>query len=263
MIFDEPGTYQIEYTATDECGNETVADRTVIVEEPPTYRTVLYTDGTFIINESSRDEAANVALHGQPTNIYDPFDPNGATNVDKYIFNSDNIPWNSEAGSVLSVEIGSEIHPTSTAYWFYGMSYCTSIDLSNLYTSAVTNMRYMFYCWRLPSLDVSGLDTSNVTDMSGMFYCCNALTELDLSSFDTSNVTMMADMFRQCGNLKKIYASSSFDVSGVTASDAMFAQMSNNLVGGAGTVWVSYPTDKVYAHIDGGVSDPGYFTAKN
>lgn len=33
MVFDEAGTYTIEYTATDECGNTTTAERTVIVEE--------------------------------------------------------------------------------------------------------------------------------------------------------------------------------------------------------------------------------------
>ena len=37
-----------------------------------------------------------------------------------------------------------------------------------------------------------------------------------------------------------------------------------NLVGGKGTTWnESNPMDKTYAHIDGGPSNPGYFTAKN
>ena len=37
-----------------------------------------------------------------------------------------------------------------------------------------------------------------------------------------------------------------------------------SLVGGQGTTWdASNPTDKTYAHIDGGPSNPGYFTAKN
>jgi hypothetical protein len=43
----------------------------------------------------------------------------------------------------------------------------------------------------------------------------------------------------------------------------MFAYCSS-LVGGQGTTWdASNPTDKTYAHIDGGPSNPGYFTAKN
>ncbi|UKI57957.1 MAG: hypothetical protein L6V81_00295 [Clostridium sp.] len=33
-----------------------------------------------------------------------------------------------------------------------------------------------------------------------------------------------------------------------------------NLVGGAGTKYNSSHVDKAYAHIDGGTSNPGYFT---
>ena len=40
----------------------------------------------------------------------------------------------------------------------------------------------------------------------------------------------------------------------------MFANCTS-LVGGAGTAWnASNPTDKTYAHIDGGLSNPGYFS---
>jgi len=342
MVFDEAGTYQIEYTATDECGNTTNAERTVIVEAPP--RTVLYTDGTLIINERSRDIEANIAEHGQPTNVYDPFDPNGDTDVKKYIFTSYlQRPWNSQASSVRSVEIGSNIQPTSTAYWFYGMENCTSIDITGLNTSAVTNMNSMFsgcyaltsldvssfntsavtnmssmfrncqaltsldlsnfntsavtdmngmfnYCRALTSLDVSNFNTSAVTNMNGMFSACRALTSLDVSSFNTSAVTNMSSMFavcraltnldlssfntsavtnmdlmfQNCQSLTRLYASANFVVTQVSSSNNMFADMSTNLVGGAGTVWSSSnPYDKTYAHIDGGVSDPGYFTAKN
>ena len=35
------------------------------------------------------------------------------------------------------------------------------------------------------------------------------------------------------------------------------------LVGGAGTAYNGSHVDKTYAHIDGGTSNPGYFTAKN
>ena len=49
MKIDTEGTYTLRYTAEDECGNVTTEDRTVVVENI-TYRTVLYTDGTFIIN---------------------------------------------------------------------------------------------------------------------------------------------------------------------------------------------------------------------
>lgn len=366
MHFDQDGTYNLVYIAEDECGNTTLAERVV---EVFSLRTVLYPDGTFIINEKSTDQASNEALHGgTATNVYIPFDPNGATDVDKYIFaNGSSRPWNSQKASVLRVEIGSKIAPTDTKYWFADFTKCTSMDLSLLDTSNTTNMHRMFIdCYVLTALDVSNFDTSNVTDMGGMFvwckalttldvshfdtssvtdmssmfsrcnalteldvshfdtskvtdisqmfYICSALTEidvsgfvtsavtdmhnmfsgcnlvtaldvsnfdtsevtdmgnmfsgcnvisqLDLSNFDTSLVTNMASMFYACKQLSTIYASAKFVVGQVTSSGSMFQNMSTNLVGGAGTVWSSSHINVDYAHIDGGTSNPGYFTAK-
>ena len=223
MIINTAGEYTLQYTATDACGNTTTVERELTVEEPPTYRTVLYTDGTFIINESSRDEADNIALHGAATNVYDPFDPNGDTTVKKYIFTSETQrPWNSQASSVRSVEIGSNIQPTSTASWFYGMTDCTSIDLAKLDTSAVTNMKDMFNnCQALTSLDVSNFNTSAVTNMKSMFNFCQALTALYLSNFNTSAVTDMSAMFNFCQALTSLDVSN-FNTSAVTDMSSMF-----------------------------------------
>jgi len=292
MIINDAGEYTLKYTATDACGNSTVVERGLTVEAPPTYRTVLYTDGTFIINESSRDEAANVAAHGQPTNVYIPFNPNGETNEEKYIFSGiTQRPWNNERSSILSVKIGSQIQPTDTSNWFRSLSNVASISLTNLDTSNVTSMSHMFReCWKLESLDfgnsfntsnvenmsymfdecsilvdldLSGFNTSSVTTMYYMFGACRLITSLDLSSFDTSNVTSTGYMFNLCTALKTIYVSNNFNTTQVTTSTSMFSSCTN-LVGGSGTVWSdSNPRDKTYAHIDGGVSDPGYFTAKS
>ena len=83
--------------------------------------------------------------------------------------------------------------------YFSGFTKMTSIDLSSLDTSEVTNMVGMFECCEgLTSLDVSKFDTSNVTNMSGMFAWCSSLTSLDLRNFDTSEVTNMSNMFCDC-----------------------------------------------------------------
>ena len=155
--------------------------------------------------------------------------------------------------------------PTTTYDWFYNMENLQSITgISYLNTSEVTNMAWMFGgCKNLTSLDLSHFNTSQVTDMGAMFPSCKSLTSLDLSSFNTSKVTTISWMLSNCTNLRTIYVDSSWSTAAVTNSESMFAYCSS-LVGGQGTTWdASNPTDKTYAHIDGGTSNPGYFTAKN
>ena len=111
-------------------------------------------------------------------------------------------------------------------YFFY-FSKVTSIDLSALDTSEVTNMSYMFYgCWSLTSLDLSSFDTSNVTNMSNMFsgigdYSMN-IEKINVSNFDTSKVTDMSFMFNNCSRLTSLDVSS-FDTSQVTNMGFMFS----------------------------------------
>lgn len=236
MHFDQDGTYNLVYIAEDECGNTTLAERVV---EVFTVRTVLYPDGTFIINEKSTDQASNESRHGgTATNVYIPFDPNGGRDVNKYIFASNTSrPWNNEVTNVTSVEVGSAIAPTGMANWFSFMGNCEEMDLLNVDTSSVHNMR-------------------------SLFRECSALVSLDLAHFDTSQVTDMGSMFSGCSVLTTIYASPMFDVTNVTFSDFMFSTTSR-LVGGAGTAYNgNNPRDKTYARIDNPPGAPGYFTAK-
>ena len=118
----------------------------------------------------------------------------------------------------------------------------------------------MFSDSKATTLDVSNFNTSNVTNMNGMFYNSKATT-LDVSNFDASKVTNMSNMFYKATNLKTIYVSNKFNTDKVTSSTDMFSSCTN-LVGGAGTKYDSTKTDKTYARIDGGTSNPGYFTAK-
>ncbi len=183
-----------------------------------------------------------------------------------------------------------DARPSSTRAWFAGMenlcsitgltylntsevtdmegmflecSSLTSLDLSNFNTSKVTYMSFMFgYCTELTSLDLSSFNTSKVTEMMGMFLDCSSLTSLDLSSFNTSNVTEMRSLFAECVDLETITVGSGWSTAAVTESTDMFDECTS-LVGDQGTTWrESNPTDKTYAHIDGGPSNPGYFSAR-
>ena len=155
--------------------------------------------------------------------------------------------------------------PTTTSGWFYDMRNLESITgMSYLNTSEVTDMSYMFAgCEKLTSVDVSHFNTSKVIYMGRMFDLCTRLTSLDLSSFNTSHVAEMRSMFSNCSNLRTIYVGSGWSTAAVMYSTEMFWNCIC-LVGGQGTTWnSSNPTDKTYAHIDGGTSNPGYFTDKN
>ena len=106
---------------------------------------------------------------------------------------------------------------------FNNFSQVTSLDLSNLDTSKVITMFYMFKdCSSLTSLDLSNFDTSKVTDMGGMFYNCNSLTSLNLSNFDTSKVLNMGDMFKNCSKIKMINVSNKWVVNSRCATTDMF-----------------------------------------
>ncbi len=111
--------------------------------------------------------------------------------------------------------------------YFYCFDKMTSIDLSALDTSEVTDMRNMFeYCSKLTSLDVSKFDTSQVTDMENMFFDCMGLTSLDVSKFDTSEVTNMSSMFLYCNSLTSLDLRN-FDTSKVTNMENMFSYCSS------------------------------------
>ena len=142
---------------------------------------------------------------------------------------------------------------------FYNCENLTSLDLSSFDTNRVESFRYMFEeCHNLESINLSSFDTKNATEMESMFRACESLTELDLSSFDTRNVTNTYTMFADSPALRKIYVSEKWSL-GSVYGHGMFDGCPS-LVGGAGTTFDSNYIDESYAHIDGGSSNPGYFT---
>ena len=160
-----------------------------------------------------------------------------------------------------ATSINAKNYNTSNVTNMYGTFSNTVIEtlsLNSFNTSSVTSMQGMFGRTQATFIDLSSFDTNSVINMGGMFAGSQA-TSLDLSSFDTNNATNMSAMFYVSANLKTIYVSDKFDISKVTNSESMFNNCTN-LVGGAGTAYDSTKTDKTYARIDKGTSNPGYFT---
>ena len=146
---------------------------------------------------------------------------------------------------------------------FYNCSGLTSLDVTGFKTDNVTAMLCMFQdCSGLTSLDVTGFKTDNVTDMSWMFFGCSGLTSLDVTGFKTDNVTGMVGIFSGCSSLKTIYAGNGWSTANVQYGGGTFIGCTS-LVGGTGTRYDESHTDHTYARIDGGASNPGYFTEKS
>lgn len=155
--------------------------------------------------------------------------------------------------------------PTTTYDWFYGMTNLQSITgIAYLNTSEVTNMAWMFgQCFALKNIDLSHFNTANVVNMGSMFNRCEALEKIDLSNFNTAKVTNMGGMFNACSSLTTIYAGEEWSTDALNISNNMFTACSK-LVGGRGTAFATAGVDDgSYARIDGGASNPGYFTKKN
>ncbi|MBR6494818.1 MAG: BspA family leucine-rich repeat surface protein, partial [Prevotella sp.] len=164
--------------------------------------------------------------------------------------------------SIKGMEYLNTERVTTMNQMFYGCSNLTSLDVSGFKTDRVKDMWRMFGgCSNLTSLDVSGFNTEHVLYLSDMFNGCCNLTSLDVSSFNTKKVTDMNTMFCGCSNLTTIYASELWDMSNVTTSNDMFYDCPK-LVGGAGTTFDWNNMGGEFARIDGGESNPGYFTYK-
>lgn len=114
-------------------------------------------------------------------------------------------------------------------------------------------------CTKLVYADLEGCTTSSVTDMSHWFMGCTNLRELNLSGWNTSSVNSMTSMFDSCSKLEKIYVST-FVTAMASSSNNMFYGCTS-IIGGQGTTFDSGKTNRDYAHLDGGDTNPGYFSS--
>ena len=148
--------------------------------------------------------------------------------------------WTGNASSVKKVVFDasfSGFQPKSMYAWFYGMSDLTQID------------------------GLNHLDTYWVADMRSLFKGCSSIKTIDLNHFNTNNLRYADLMFNYCKNLETIYVGTSWYLTKLKSSSAMFENC-DNLVGMKGTAYSDYYyfTDASYAHVDGGAANPGYLS---
>ena len=102
--------------------------------EPMT--TVLYADGTMIINEMESDRASNLKEHGAVLAETNPLDAE----------NQDNPPWRTEvfAENAKFIYLGSPVVVKTMAEWFSGFTKLELFSSENLNASNAPNMTGMF-----------------------------------------------------------------------------------------------------------------------
>lgn len=149
------------------------------------------------------------------------------------------------------------------SYMFFECNKVDKIDLSCLNTQFVVTMEAMFFgCRNLKELNLSGINTKNVVSMEALFTSCESLELLDLSSFNTLHVKTMEAMFEFCKNLKTIYVGEGWSTENVTKGNSMFL-LCERLIGGEGTACDGFSNvDVSYARVDSH-DIPGYLTDKN
>lgn len=133
-------------------------------------------------------------------------------------------PWNYYKDDIVKVVTLPGASTTVCKQLFKGSTALSSADLSNLDTSAATDMEGMFAdCKKLKTLNMSGINTNGVHSFTKMFDGCVSLKSLDLSSFNTPSLLRTDMMFRNCSNLENL------DISNVNLAKATnVAQMFNN-----------------------------------
>lgn len=173
-----------------------------------TEMTVLFNDGTLIINELPNNRDANITTHGAVVKEYEPM---SASNV--YYFTGDDDDhyqlWYDESQDITKVEIGHSIKPYYTKLWFYGLSNMTTGNFTNLDMSDNVDMYGMFsgagsaVSSSFTLTGLSGWNISHVESIANMFYNAGVGASTwnigDLSGWNTGRVTNMGNAFAGAG----------------------------------------------------------------
>ena len=188
-------------------------------------------------------------------NNFNSFEMERATTIERIFYNCSNLN---------SIDL-TDWNVKNIKGMYGAFQYCTAltnINLKTWRTKQLTNIGAMFaYCSHLQNIDLSSFSVESVKDYSDIFRGCSALKTVNIENWNTNLVENTKYMFSGCSNLTTIYVSEDFNTNNITESTNMFSNC-NKIVGGNGTTYNSDYIDKTYARIDGGPSNPGYFTSK-
>lgn len=163
-----------------------------------------------------------------------------------YINNLDLSKWNTQ--NVYNV-----------SWMFSGTLKLTNLKgVENWNVQNVNRIEYWFHNCGLSEIKLPDLTKNDISSIRHLFSGANNITEIDLTKIDMNKVTDLKETFAYCQKLKTIYVQN--DYAGTSNDSNTFIDCTS-LIGGAGTKYDSTFIDSTGARIDGGVSNPGYFTA--
>ena len=148
---------------------------------------------------------------------------------DEILVNGDS---NTEIGKIVNILDNSKNNitrnniSTNFANMFKDLKNITDIYFSNIDTSQITDMSYMFSSTSIASLDLSKFNTSSVKNFGDMFRYCGLLTSLNLSHFNISSSNFIRGMFHSCSDLKTLDISN-FNTSLVPNMKSLFFECSS------------------------------------
>ena len=202
-------TFKVTYVQADDSKNDVVTGSIMDNDNTGNYHSSTYKSKVTKIITSSKLVV--------PDNVVEKWDVSKNKDGSVMAYAEDD----GNGGYVVTICSDGKIYLDSDASnLFSGFSAITSMDLSNINTSMVTNMSAMFaICGQLLNLNLKGFNTSNVLDMSNMIIGVG-FKNIDVSSFDTSNVTNMICMLTETKLVSLDI--SNFNTSKVTNMTAMF-----------------------------------------
>jgi len=157
------------------------------------------TTGTAFAIYSETDNSLRFYKNNDTVNVSETYNDLTATAIytgfeEEEYTEYDDAPWFIRRHDITKVVFENVISPISTAYWFYEVS-AEDLNLTNLDTSNVTNMRSMFESsYDVTITGIENWDTSNVTNMVYMF-SMGVYVIPDISGWDVSSVVSMHGMF--------------------------------------------------------------------
>ena len=185
------------------------------------------------INNDSCIDTNYITLYYGKDVEYTSFENDCRTGSINYIINNDHNIKLSSKDDRLTIKKGRKFeiyfnYPLDSLEDYFSpsfdpnMKYIVSVDLSNLDTSILTNMKSAFAdCEQLESVDLYNFKGSSIINMNSLFSNCVSLKSIDFSYLEPNSIAYTNRMFSECTSLESIKFSS-FEVSSLINLEEMF-----------------------------------------